>query len=121
LNSSCIITLHTYPYPIHFIYNCSAQIRAADSTEQYIDAFVELENISQWTSAISQWMQQQCGTEKVSLFGLQQALGMPLVEVWLGLLLSKERQYEWEKSGDFYDDATKVWISSKLPSSELKN
>lgn len=89
----------------------ASQIRAADSTEQYVDASVELENTSQWTSAISQWMQQ-CGTEKVSLFGLQQALGMPLVEVWLGLLLSKEHSYEWEKSGDFYDDATKVWISS---------
>lgn len=39
------------------------------------------ENISLWQQAISFWMQQRQG-QKVSLWQLQQALGMLLVEVW---------------------------------------
>ncbi len=41
----------------------------------------EQENIPLWQNAISHWIRQQ-GSEKVSLLQLQQALGMPLVEVW---------------------------------------
>ena len=47
----------------------------------------EKENIPKWQQAITLWLQQHQG-EKVSLLQLQQALGMPLVEVWLGLLHS---------------------------------
>ncbi len=45
------------------------------------------ENIELWQQAITHWMQQRQG-HKVSLWQLQQALSMPLVEVWLGLLHS---------------------------------
>jgi hypothetical protein len=42
---------------------------------------VEKENIPKWQQAIALWIGQHCG-EKVSLLQLQQALSMPLVEVW---------------------------------------
>jgi len=50
-------------------------------------------NVSQCKEAIAHWMQQHDG-EAVSLLGLQQGLGMQLVDIWLGLLLSQEQQYE---------------------------
>lgn len=65
------------------------------------------ENIEAWQQAIAQWMQQYQG-QKVSLWQLQQALGMPLVEVWLGLLHSP--QYQWEGQGEFYREARNIWI-----------
>jgi len=37
----------------------------------------------------------------------QQGLGMPVVEVWLGLLLGG--QYEFNQSGDFYDPRG-IWV-----------
>jgi len=42
--------------------------------------------------------------DKVSLWQLQQALEMPLVEVWLGLLHSPQ-PYQWEGQGEFYREA----------------
>ncbi len=66
------------------------------------------ENIELWQQAIAFWMQQRQG-HKVSLWQLQQALGMPLVEVWLGLLHSQE-QYQWEGHGEFYYDAKDIWL-----------
>lgn len=68
------------------------------------------ENISLWQSAIADWMQQHKG-QKVSLEQLQQALDMPLVEVWLGLLHSPT-PYQWEDAGNFYLEAQDVWIIS---------
>ena len=70
----------------------------------------EQENIPKWQQAITHWIQQQ-GGEKVSLWQLQQALGMPLVEIWLGLLHSQE-QYQWEGQGEFYKEAWNIWISN---------
>jgi hypothetical protein len=43
------------------------------------------ENIAQWATTIARWMEPKCDGEAVSLIQLQQVLGMPLVEVWLGL------------------------------------
>ncbi len=67
------------------------------------------ENIELWQSAIACWMQHQ--GHKVSLLQLQQALSMPLVEVWLGLLHSPT-PYQWENTGEFYREAQDIWISS---------
>lgn len=67
------------------------------------------ENISLWQQAIANWMQQRQG-QKVSLWQLQQVLGMPLVEVWLGLLHSPT-PYQWDSTGEFYRAARDVWIS----------
>ncbi len=68
------------------------------------------ENIAQWTTAIARWMEQKCLGEAVSLIQLQQALGMPLVEVWLGLLLADQGQYSLEQRGDFYDPQ-EIWLT----------
>lgn len=67
------------------------------------------ENIELWQSAIAHWIQQHQG-QKVSLWQLQQALDMPLVEIWLGLLHSSI-PYQWEDTGEFYREARDVWIS----------
>lgn len=69
------------------------------------------ENISAWQSAIAHCMQQHQGA-KVSLLQLQQALNMPLVEIWLGLLHSPT-PYQWEGAGEFYREARDIWITYK--------
>lgn len=70
------------------------------------------EQVSDWSAAIANWMQQQ-GNEAVSLLHLQQALGMPLVEIWLGLLLSSVHQYDWETGGKFYSDAGEILLKQR--------
>lgn len=58
-------------------------------------------------------MQQRPSGVSVSLLQLQQALGMPLVDIWLGLLLSKEHQYDWETSGNFYSNPEQMLLRQK--------
>ena len=70
----------------------------------------EQENIPLWQSAIANWIEQH-QDEKVSLWQLQQALGMPLVEVWLGLLHSPT-SYSWDGTGEFYREARDFWVGS---------
>ena len=70
----------------------------------------EKENIPKWQQAIALWIQQH-HEQKVSLLQLQQALSMPLVEVWLGLLHSPT-PYQWDGQGEFYREAQNLWISS---------
>jgi hypothetical protein len=70
----------------------------------------EKENIPKWQQAIALWIRQHQG-ESVSLLHLQQALGMPLVEVWLGLLHSPT-PYQWDGQGEFYREARDIWISN---------
>jgi hypothetical protein len=66
------------------------------------------ENVSEWGAAISlrldEWAQSQ--QESVPLLELQRAVGMPLVQVWLGLLLNG---FAIEQRGEFYD-TDRVWI-----------
>ena len=72
--------------------------------------FAHDEDIFAWCQAIAQWItQHQSG--KVSLLQLQQALGMPLVEVWLGLLHSPT-PYQWDRQGEFYQEVRDFWISN---------
>ncbi|WP_250123522.1 hypothetical protein [Chroococcidiopsis sp. CCMEE 29] len=42
------------------------------------------------------------GSKAVYLIQLQQALGMSLIEVWLGLLLGEQKQYQWKEHEDDY-------------------
>ncbi len=70
----------------------------------------EKENIPKWQQAIALWIEQHQG-EKVSLLKLQQVLGMPLVEVWLGLLHSPT-PYQWDGQGEFYLEARDFWINN---------
>ncbi len=69
----------------------------------------EKENIPKWQQAIALWIEQH-QVEKVSLLQLQQALNMPMVEVWLGLLHSPT-PYQWDGKGEFYQEAWDSWIS----------
>jgi len=71
--------------------------------------FAHDEDIFAWCQAIALWIKQH-QVEKVSLWQLQQALGMPLVEVWLGLLHSPT-PYQWDDQGEFYKEAQDIWIS----------
>ena len=68
------------------------------------------EDVPAWASAISQWLTLHSSNEAVSLLHLQQELGMPLIEVWLGMLLGGQNQYEWVKQGDFYDYPDKIKV-----------
>lgn len=61
------------------------------------------EDVPAWASLIAQWLAARFSTEEVSSLDLQQELGMLLVEVWLGMLLGGQDQYQWVKHGDFYD------------------
>jgi hypothetical protein len=76
----------------------------SDRTETVADPLMvaHSENIAQWTTAVARWMEPKCDSEAVSLIQLHQAFGMPLVEVWLGLLLAEQGQYSLEQRGDFY-------------------
>lgn len=62
------------------------------------------EDIQTWQSAIANYLAQT--DQKIRLIDLQQALQMPLVEVWLGLLLGG---YALEQRGDFYN-TRQVWV-----------
>ncbi len=84
--------------------------KARAAMRKALKELAEQENIPKWQSAITLWINQHQG-EKVSLQQLQQALGMPLVEVWLGLLHSPT-PYQWDRQGEFYRDARDIWIGN---------
>lgn len=46
----------------------------------------------------------------VTLKHLQQALGMPLIELWLGMLLGGQDQYKWEQHGEFYGNPDTIFV-----------
>lgn len=64
------------------------------------------EDVSAWVGAISQWMRQH--RSSLPLMELVQAVQMPLLKVWLGVLLGD--QFVVEQRGQFYD-LSSVWIS----------
>ncbi len=86
---------------------------APDDPKQMLVKLAGNEQVSQWSAAISDWIQQRSGSERVSLLQLQQALGLPLVEIWLGLLLSSQHRYDWEQRGDFYSDAGEILLKQR--------
>jgi len=59
------------------------------------------EDVTAWAGAISRWLREHSATGQVSLLKLQQGLGMPLIELWLGLLLGSEG-VALEQQGEFY-------------------
>lgn len=79
--------------------------------EQELLHLVEEDNVGLWRQAVSHWMQQY-KSEKVSLWQLHQALNMPLVEVWLGLLYSPYT-YQWSGVGEFYRNVQDIWINNE--------
>jgi hypothetical protein len=71
------------------------------------------EDISAWSQEIAHQMQHS-GSKPVSLLQLQQALGMPLIEVWLGLLLGEQKQYQWEIGEEFYNEVGEIRLISRI-------
>lgn len=90
-----------------------AQPASIDPKQMLAELAGSSEQVSVWAGAISVWMQQRHDDEAVSLIQLQQALGMPLVEIWLGLLLSPVHRYDWEQKGDFYLYAKEILLRRK--------
>lgn len=62
------------------------------------------ENVEEWSRAIAQYLLHL--PSNICLPDLQQALEMPLVELWLGLLMGG---YSLSQQGEFYDSQT-LWI-----------
>jgi len=67
------------------------------------------EDVVGWASMSVQWLELRQRSEPISLIQLQQELGIPLVEVWLGLLLSRGQQYRFQQRGEFYD-IDGIWL-----------
>lgn len=63
------------------------------------------EDVSTWTGAVAQWMGEH-QIASIPLIQLQQAIGMPLIQLWLALLLGG---YAIEQRGDFYETG-QVWV-----------
>ena len=93
--------------------NCEIASVVPDDPKQMLVELAGNEQVSQWSAAISEWIQQHSCGEDVSILQLQQALLMPRVEIWLGLLLSSQHQYDWERSGDFYSDAGEILLKQR--------
>lgn len=72
-------------------------------------ALAHVENVEAWTDAISAYFDQ-VEMQPVSLTSLQQAIPLPWIEIWLGLLLGGFRLER--RGGDFY--AGEIWVSNRL-------
>jgi hypothetical protein len=79
-------------------------LNEAQMTDQIID-LAHGENVEEWSRAIAQYLQH--FGSKILLPDLQQALEMPMVELWLGLLMGG---YSLSQQGEFYDART-LWIA----------
>lgn len=76
-------------------------------TAEKLQQLAGVEDVSKWQRAIAFYIKQQV-YPAVCLTDLQLGLGMPLVEVWLGLLLG---DFTLEQRGEFYQ-AEDIWIRS---------
>ena len=86
--------------------------KSSQDAKRMVTDLAGKEHVSDWASAITQWLKARSSTEPVSLLQLQQSLGMPMVEVWLGLVLSGQEVYQLEQRGDFYDPNS-IWLICK--------
>jgi hypothetical protein len=80
-----------------------------EQKKQLASAAAHDEDISAWKRVIAHQMQQS-DSKAVSLMQLQRVLEMPLIEIWLGLLLGEQEQYQWETSGEFYHEAREIFL-----------
>ena len=79
-----------------------ALLDALDSMQPL--SMAHAENVGDWSSAIANYLQQH---PAVSLMEAQHSLEMPLVELWIGALLSG--QVKLEQRGNFYQ-ADSIWL-----------
>ena len=63
------------------------------------------EDVSTWVGTISQWMGEQ-QVAGIPLVQLQQAIDMPLIQLWLALLLGG---FAIEQRGEFYE-TQQIWV-----------
>jgi hypothetical protein len=63
------------------------------------------EDVSSWVESIAQWIENH-QVAIISLVQLQQAIGMPLVQLWLALLLGG---FVIEQRGEFYENQ-QIWV-----------
>jgi hypothetical protein len=84
---------------------------ALEEAKRQALAISHAEDITAWARAIADWMQQH-QQASVSLLELQQALQMPFVSVWLGVLLGG---YSVEQRGEFYQTEA-VWVNAQFDS-----
>jgi len=77
----------------------------AEAQMQSVLGVAHSEDVSGWAGAIAQWLAQQSVAE-MSWSELEAGLGMPWVELWLGLLLGGFRV---EQRGEFYQRET-IWV-----------
>ncbi|MBD2463070.1 hypothetical protein H6G89_18705 [Oscillatoria sp. FACHB-1407] len=63
------------------------------------------EDVSNWIGAIATWMNER-QTEVAPLMQIQQAMEMPLVQLWLALLLGG---FALEQRGEFYETG-QIWV-----------
>ena len=74
-------------------------VEAQAGAESGAVSVAHAEDVTAWAGAIARWLQQRSSAGPVSLLELQQGVGLPLVEVWLGLLLGSEGivpKQQWE-------------------------
>lgn len=71
-----------------------------EEQSQMIRQLAGEEDPTQWSAAIVQWFKAHAVQKSVRLVDFYQELGMPLVEVWIGLLLGG---FELEQHGEFYE------------------
>jgi hypothetical protein len=77
----------------------------AEAQMQAVLGVAHSEDVSGWAEAISQWLEQR--SSEVSWSELEAGVGMPWVELWLGLLLGG---FQVEQRGEFYQRET-IWVA----------
>jgi hypothetical protein len=44
-----------------------------------------------------------------------------MIEIWLGLLLGEQEQYQWETNGEFYKTVEETWLKLELVNGKHHN
>lgn len=84
------------------------QIEEEDQN-QMIRQLAGEEDPTRWSAAIAQWLETHAIHKSVRLVDFYEELGMPLVEIWIGLLLGG---FELEQQGEFYE-LSGIWVCSR--------
>jgi hypothetical protein len=81
----------------------------AEECSQMIRQLAGEEEPAKWSAAIAEWIQTHTVEQPVRLIDFYLELEMPLIEIWIGLLLSGE--LELEQRGQFYE-LSGIWVHS---------
>ena len=72
-----------------------------------------MEDVSAWSTTIAQWLEEH-QMVTIPLVQLQQATGMPLIQLWLALLSG---EYWLEQRGEFYETG-QIWVVGRVHQGE---